>query len=128
MEEIMPKVVYDPSKGLFQKTGTGFVGATSVQTLGGDGETISTSRLVALVDPGGSSRTTAALQAGTEAGQICIVVNVADAAESIDWDDAATSLFAGADASSTNRTLPQNVAVELVWTGTLWVPTSQTLS
>lgn len=122
----MPKVIYDTSKGLYQTSGSGFAGASSIQTLSADAQTIQTGTLVARVDAGGSSRTGTKLQAGTEIGQICILVNVSDAAEDIDFADAATSLFAGV--SNANRTVGQNVGVMLVWTGSLWVPTSQSLS
>ena len=120
----MPKVIYDPSKGLFQKSGAGFSGKTSTQTIASSG-TISTEGLVAIADISGNV-TGVKLQAGTEIGQICILVNVAGGSHSIDFATAASSLFAGA--TGTDRTLPKHGAVTLVWSGTLWHPTSQTLS
>ena len=121
----MPKVIYDKAKGLFQKAGAGFSGKADTQTLTGNSQTILTEGLVAIVEPGGS-RTGTKLQAGTEIGQICILVNVAAGSHTIDFATANTSLFAGA--SGSDRTIPKHGAVTLVWSGTLWVPTSQSLS
>ena len=122
----MPKVIYDTAKGLHQTTGKGFVGADSLQTLTGNDETITTESLVVRVDPGGGSRTGAILQAGTTVGQIIILVNVADAAENIDFADQATSNIGAL--SSANRTLGRYQAAVLVWTGSLWYLTTQSLS
>ena len=90
----MPKISLLPgTKGLVQETGSVVAGEaaaeSAVQTIGAAGTILTAGRLIARVDAGGTGRTGVIMQAGTQDGQICIVVNVGG--ETLTMDAAATS-------------------------------------
>ena len=94
----MPSIHLDPTKkGLVQKSGSVVSGDTradvAVQTLGGNDETISVSGkgMLVRVDPGGASRSGTILEAGSVDGQIVVLLNVADGAETVTFAAAGTS-------------------------------------
>mgnify|MGYP003308945547 CR=1 FL=1 len=117
----MPIVHVDGTKGLHQKSGNGFVGTPSdLQTIGAAGQ-IKIDSLVVRVDAGGGARNECTLAAGSNAGQIAVIIN--EGAEAIAFNAAATSKLAGA-AAETNNTLAAGAAMMVVWdsTNSLWVP------
>lgn len=76
----MPKISLLPGgKGLVQETGKSVAGETiaqsATQTIGASGTILTNGRLIARVDAGGGARTGVIMEAGTEDGQICIVMN-----------------------------------------------------
>jgi hypothetical protein len=88
----------------------------NAQTLTGNGATIQTNIKqkgvgVAYVDCGGSSRTGAILEAGLQDGQRVTVVNISDAAETLTFATAATSLVA----SGTSMVIARYESVQFVW-------------
>jgi hypothetical protein len=115
----MPKVEISNSKGLIQKTGEGLVAVPLEQSLSADTLIIDTTCFYTQVDPNGDNRSVR-LEAGTEAGQLLLIENVSDAAETITFH--ADDFTAGAVPMS-----PGESAL-CVWNGSKWSPTSQTLS
>ena len=115
----MPKVEISNSKGLVQKTGEGLVAVPLSQTLTNAILTIDTTCFYTQVDPGGANRSVR-LEAGTEAGQLLLIENVADAAENI--------TFHGDDFTAGAVPMSPGESALCVWNGSKWSPTSQTLS
>ena len=114
----MPKVEISNSKGLVQKSGEGLVAVPLAQSLANT-LTIDTSCFYTQVDPDGDDRNVR-LEAGAEQGQLLLISNVANEAESL--------TFNALDFTAGGVSLAQGESVLCVWNGSLWSPTSQTLA
>lgn len=117
----MPSIHLDPTKkGLVQKTGNVVSGDTredvAVQSLGGNDETIAVEGkgMLIRVDPTGN-RTGTILEAGTVDGQMIVLLNVADAAETIAFADPGVSNV-GLGAAAI---IARNASLWCVWDSTL---------
>lgn len=97
----------------------------SLQTLSGNSETVEVLGTVVRVDAGGSGRTGTILQAGREAGQLCIVLN--EGGETVDMATEATSNIKGASGSTGWQPGLSYMYVYDV-TNSLWSPVGQALS
>lgn len=77
----------------------------------GNSETLDTTKGVVLYDPNGASRTGVILEVGTVNGQEVVIVNTADANETITFAAAGTSNVAG----GTGVSLAQNTSKAFTW-------------
>ena len=113
----MPQVLVDSTKGLFQKSGTGFAGVPAqLNTLSGNAETITVVGLVVRLDSGGSTRNECILStSGAVAGQIAILLN--EGGEPIAFAAAAVSNVFGTLAETKN-TLAAGTSMIVVYDDT----------
>ena len=117
----MPQVLVDSTKGLFQQSGTGFVGVPAqLNTLTGDAETITVDGLVVRLDGNGARNECILSTSGAVAGQIAILLN--EGGEGITFNAAATSNVFGTAAETLNTIAP-GCAIIVVYddTNSRWV-------
>ena len=134
----MPLIKFDDNKGLVQQTGSGLVAvprADIVELANNAGvKTVPTrdssdrEYLLVRIEPQGNSVSNVRLQAPvndtSSTGRLLLLVNVS-ATDNVVFATAGSSLVAGTDGSIG---LDAGASLLLVWTGSSWSPTSQTLS
>ena len=132
----MPQIRFDDVKGLEQKSGSGLVAVPSLdpQTLAGNAEakTINIRKDSSSEDTFAVPVTTAgatsnvrvqAAKNATEVGQMLLLIN--QGAHTITFAAAANSKISGL---AGNEVLKAGASLLLVWTGSAWSLTSQTLA